>query len=198
MVDQIDNRQLTHTLFDEATSTPLDGSGNNVEHELQLLEAISTTPETTQANLAAQVGVAVGTVNWYLKRWSKKGYIKIRRISRWQWSYLLTPEGIARKTRLAGEYVEASLSLYRRTRIEAKLLLTSVRATGAHQIVLAGDGEIAEICRLTCLEMGIDIVAETTPQHLLQQVPMIRVEGVRLVLIWPDATLAVDDGVIRR
>jgi hypothetical protein len=46
--------------------------------------------------------------------------------------------------------------------------------------------------------MGIDIVAETTPQHLLQQVPMIRVEGVRLVLIWPDATLAVDDGVIRR
>lgn len=198
MADQIDKWQATHTLPDEATNASTNNSGNNVEHELQLLEAIATTPETTQANLAAQVGVAVGTVNWYLKRWSKKGYIKIRRISRWQWSYLLTPEGIARKTRLAGEYVEASLSLYRRTRIEAKLLLTSVRATGAHQVVLAGDGEIAEICRLTCLEMGIEIVAETTPQQLLQQVPMIRVEGVRLVLIWPDAMLAVDDGVVRR
>lgn len=198
MADQIDKGQATHMLPDEATSASPNSSGNNVEHELQLLEAIATTPETTQANLAAQVGVAVGTVNWYLKRWSKKGYIKIRRISRWQWSYLLTPEGIGRKTRLASEYVEASLSLYRRTRAEAKLLLTSVHATGAHQIILAGDGEIAEICRLTCLEMGIEIVAETTPQHLLQQVPMIRIEGVRLVLIWPGVTPTADDGMIIR
>ena len=202
MADQSDERQTAHSQRDEATSAASsgvgNGVGNNVEHELQLLEAIATTPETTQANLAAQVGVAVGTVNWYLKRWSKKGYIKIRRISRWQWSYLLTPEGIARKTRLASEYVEASLSLYRRTRAEAKLLLTSVRATGAHQIILAGDGEIAEICRLTCLEMDIEIVAETTPQHLLQHVPMIRIEGVRLVLLWPGATPAADDGMITR
>ncbi|MCE7982412.1 MAG: winged helix-turn-helix transcriptional regulator [Caldilinea sp. CFX5] len=197
MADQIDERQTASTLRAEADSASANSAGNNVEHELQLLEAIATTPETTQANLAAQVGVAVGTVNWYLKRWSKKGYIKIRRISRWQWSYLLTPEGIARKARLASEYVEASLSLYRRTRAEAKLLLTSVRATGAHHIILAGDGEIAEICRLTCLEMGIDIVAETTPQHQLQHVPMIRIEGVRLVLIWSGVTPA-DDGMITR
>lgn len=204
MAEQSNNRQPTHKLRDVAgressneVGNPNE-AGNNVEHELQLLEAIATMPETTQANLAAQVGVAVGTVNWYLKRWSKKGYIKIRRISRWQWSYLLTPEGIARKTRLAGEYVEASLSLYRRTRAEAKQLLNSVHATGAHQIILAGDGEIAEICRLTCLEMGIDVVAETMPQHLIQQVPMIRIEGVHLVLLWPGVAPAADDGMITR
>lgn len=167
-------------------------TGNNLEHELQLLEAIATTPETTQANLAAQVGVAVGTVNWYLKRWSKKGYVKIRRISRWQWSYLLTPEGIARKTRLASEYVEASLSLYRRTRVEAKQLLTAVRAAGSHQIVLIGDGEIAEICRLTCLEMGIEIVVGTRAQPL----PLIHIEGAHLVLRWPGEVSAVEDVVI--
>lgn len=198
MADQSDKQQTTPGIHVEPANESLSESGNNVEHELQLLEAIATTPETTQANLAAQAGVAVGTVNWYLKRWSKKGYVKIRRISRWQWSYLLTPEGIARKTRLAGEYVEASLSLYRRTRAEAKQLLSSVHATGAHQIILAGDDEIAEICRLTCLEMGIEIVAETTPQHLLQQLPMIRTEGVRLLLIWPGARSATDDGMITR
>jgi len=66
MADQIDKWQATHTLPDEATNASTNNSGNNVEHELQLLEAIATTPETTQANLAAQVGVAVGTVNWYL------------------------------------------------------------------------------------------------------------------------------------
>jgi len=41
--------------------------------ELQLLEALAQEPETTQADLAAQAGVAVGTVNWYLKRWTDKG-----------------------------------------------------------------------------------------------------------------------------
>lgn len=154
-------------------------TNNNVEHELQLLEAIATAPETTQADLAAQVGVAVGTVNWYLKRWSKKGYIKIRRISRWQWSYLLTPEGIARKTRLASEYVEASLHLYRRTRQQAKQLLQEVRAAGNEQISLVGEGEIADICRLTCLEMGIDIVINTPAA------PVLTIEGAQLTLTWP-------------
>ncbi|MEZ4663124.1 MAG: winged helix-turn-helix transcriptional regulator [Caldilineaceae bacterium] len=90
----------------------------NVANELQLLEALADTPETSQADLAARVGVAVGTVNWYLKRWSQKGYIKIRRIGRWQWSYLLTPEGMAQKARLASAYLEASLSLYRQMRME--------------------------------------------------------------------------------
>ena len=35
------------------------------QHELELLEALETEPETTQADLAVKVGVAVGTVNWY-------------------------------------------------------------------------------------------------------------------------------------
>ncbi|MFZ4662848.1 MAG: winged helix-turn-helix transcriptional regulator [Caldilineaceae bacterium] len=156
-------------------------TGNNVEHELQLLEAIATTPETTQANLAAQVGVAVGTVNWYLKRWSKKGYIKIGRISRWQWSYLLTPEGIARKTRLASEYVEASLNLYRRTRQQAKQILQEVRASGYTQVSLIGEGEIVEICRLTCLEMAIDVVEGVGATS----VPILSIQGTQISLSWP-------------
>jgi hypothetical protein len=49
--------------------------------ELQLLEALELEPETTQA------GVAVGMVNWYLKRWTAKGTIKVKRIGRWQWCY---------------------------------------------------------------------------------------------------------------
>ena len=58
------------------------------QHKLELLEALEADPETTQAHLATQVGVAVGTVNWYLKRWAAKGYVKIRRIGRWRWRYV--------------------------------------------------------------------------------------------------------------
>ncbi len=84
--------------------------------ELHLLEALAQEPETTQADLAAQAGVAVGTVNWYLKRWTAKGYIKVKRIGRWRWRYLLTPQGMAEKSLLAKKYVEASMRIYRNTR----------------------------------------------------------------------------------
>jgi len=152
----------------------------NSENELQLMEALESMPETTQADLAAQIGVAVGTVNWYLKRWSNKGYVKITRINRWKWSYLLTAEGLSRKARLASEYVEASLSLYRRTRAEARRLLTEVRAAGGNQIVIEGDSEIVEICRLTCLEMQMHKHDRTDGMT-----PELRVDGTKLMLVWP-------------
>ncbi len=152
----------------------------NFENELQLMEALASGAETTQADLAAQVGVAVGTVNWYLKRWSKKGYVKISRINRWRWSYLLTPEGVARKAKLASQYVEASLGLYRRTRVEALRLLTEVRNTGYDHVVIDGEDEIAEICRLTCLEMQMHWRAKRD-----SVTPELRVDGVKVSLFWP-------------
>lgn len=163
----------------------------SVENELQLLEAIAATPETTQADLAARVGVAVGTVNWYLKRWSKKGYVKVRRIGRWNWSYLLTTEGIARKSQLAGEYLEASLALYRRTRLEAQRLLHEVINAGYRQVILQGDGEIVDICQLTCLELHLESVTQPANGHGNETIrtgavlPILQVEGIKLSLIWP-------------
>jgi DNA-binding MarR family transcriptional regulator len=154
----------------------------NPTNELHLLEALEVAPETTQADLAAQLGVAVGTVNWYLKRWAHKGYVKIRRINRWRWSYLLTPEGMAHKAHLAGQYVEASMSLYRRTRAQARRLLSEAKAAGYDQVVVNGHGEIADICRLTSLEMQMSCVADTN-----DRLPVIRVDGVNLSLAWPDA-----------
>lgn len=165
----------------------------NPENELQLLQALEESPETSQADLAARVGVAVGTVNWYLKRWSKKGYVKISRIDRWQWSYLLTAEGMARKARLASEYLEASLTLYRRTRAEAKRLLAEVRSAGYTQIILSDDGEIAEICRLTCLEMGLT-VQDAAPAHLL---PALQIEGTKLLLVWPPGDARLQENLQR-
>jgi len=147
---------------------------------LELLEALETKPETTQADLAVQAGVAVGTVNWYLKRWAKKGYVKIKRIGRWRWSYLLTPTGIKEKTRLAGEYLEASMILYRRTRSEAKRLLQQAKDAGYHQVRLNVDGDIAEIAALTCLELDMLILRHSEDTS----VPVLVVNGTSLELIW--------------
>ena len=153
------------------------------QHELELLEALEEEPETSQADLAVKVGVAVGTVNWYLKRWSTKGFVKIKRIGRWRWRYLLTPQGITQKARLAGEYLEASLALYRRTRAEAKNLLFQVRAAGYTEVSITGSGDLAEIAELTCLELGLKIVSSSKNDRL----PVLKVKGTRLELIWDES-----------
>lgn len=149
--------------------------------ELRLMEALESEPETSQADLAAQVGVAVGTVNWYIKRWTAKGYVKVKRIGRWRWRYLLTPQGMAEKADLANRYFQASMRIYRQTRGQAKQLLGEVQAAGYGSVIIDGDGDIAEICQLTCLEYGLR--SFTTDRD---GVPTIHVQGYELMLSWPE------------
>ena len=150
------------------------------QHELRLLEALSEAPEARQIDLAARVGVAVGTVNWYLKRLAAKGLIKVRRIGQWRWQYLLTPKGLSEKAKLTAAYVQVSMDLYRHTRTAALELLKELRAAGFQRACLIGEGELLEICRLTCLEQGIQIVNGHD-----QEIPLIRQDGRQLRLEWP-------------
>ena len=68
-----------------------------LERELQILEYLERNPDTTQADLATRLGVAVGSVNWYLKRMINKGHIKVRQMQRRRLRYLITPQGVAEK-----------------------------------------------------------------------------------------------------
>jgi DNA-binding MarR family transcriptional regulator len=150
-----------------------------LEHNIQLLETIEQTPKVTQLDLAAQLGVAVGTVNWYLKRLIAKGYVRVTRMQRKRLLYLITPRGIAEKSRLGARYMRASLGVYRETRAQSLQLLEQVRAAGHAQVVIEGDGDLAEICRLTCLEQGMPVVKSP-------RVPVLRVDGARIKLVWAE------------
>ena len=151
--------------------------------ELQLMEALESNPETTQADLATQAGVAVGTVNWYLKRWSSKGYVTIKRIGRWRWRYLLTPQGMAEKADLANRYFQASMRIYRQSRLQAREILQQVNAAGYDTVIVEGDGDIAEIIELTCLEMGVG--SRRDPEGG-SDLPRIVVSGLQMAAVWPE------------
>src|SRR5512144_1479399 len=95
-------------------------TANEELRELTLLEHIESDPDVNQSTLATQLGVAVGTVNWHLKRLIAKGAVKVSRAERKKLRYIITPEGIALRARLAVNYVETSLSLYHKTRQRVK------------------------------------------------------------------------------
>jgi len=154
------------------------------EHELQILEHLEHNPDLTQADLAGRLGVAVGSVNWYLKRMISKGYVMVRRMQRRRLRYLITPQGIAEKARLTRAYMQASLRIYRETRAQAQRLLAQVVETGYDTVRIDGDGDLAEICLLTCLEQKVQVAQGEDATCI----PTLAVEGMRLSLVWPQGS----------
>lgn len=157
-----------------------------VEHELRLLEEIERKPDTTQADLAARLGVAVGSVNWYLKRLINKGYVKVTRMQRRRLRYLITPQGVAEKAQLTYQYMQASLYVYRQVRQEAQRLLEAAQEAGYNAVRVEGDNDMAEICYLTCLEQGLQVEKDGA------DVPTLHAKGMRLVLTWPDSAVPLE------
>jgi DNA-binding MarR family transcriptional regulator len=140
-----------------------------VERDLEILTAIEEGEPLTQRALAKRLGVALGLTNLYLKRLARKGCIKIvefpkKPAARKRLRYLLTPRGMAEKTRLTYEHMTYSLSLYRRTRDRLRASLGRLAEHGSKRIVLYGTGEAAELAYLTLKELGLEPMAVVAPQ----------------------------------
>jgi DNA-binding MarR family transcriptional regulator len=161
------------------------GTQNETDYELIMLEQIEHDPDVTQASLAAQVGVAVGTVNWHLHRLIAKGYVKVKRAQRRKLRYIITPEGIALRARLTVNYIETSMRLYRRIRQRVRELLIDMHHGGYNSILVQGDGDIADICKLTCMEQGITILDQGL-SITRNGVPVLEVQGTKISLRMED------------
>jgi DNA-binding MarR family transcriptional regulator len=154
-------------------------------YDLEILTHIEKNPDITQADLATRLDVAVGSVNWYLKRLVNKGYVKVAQMQRRRLKYLLTPKGITEKSRLTKEFMQASLKYYRLTRQDSQQFLEQVKQAGFEAVCIQGDGDLAEIIYLTCLEAGITVKENVDPTW-----PVFRIEGLRTTLDWPGTFLS--------
>ncbi len=143
--------------------------------EMAILEHIEHDPDVTQATLATQLGVAVGTVNWHLKRLISKGYVKIKRAERKKLRYIITPEGIALRGRLTVDYVEQQFKLYRNMRQRVKEQIENIRLAGYKSVKIEGGGDVADVCRLTCIEQGLEITQDG-------DAPVLEVRGLKVLL----------------
>jgi DNA-binding MarR family transcriptional regulator len=143
------------------------------DRDLIILERIEQDPDATQASLASQLGVAVGTINWHLKRLVAKGYVKVRRVERRKLRYLITPEGVALRAKLAVNYIQNSFKLYRLVRTRVIEALDQVQSAGFDCVQILGEGDVADVCRLTCLEQNIPIVTH-------DEAPILHIQGLKV------------------
>jgi DNA-binding MarR family transcriptional regulator len=137
----------------------LEGEHENERIVLGLLSSVEHDGERSQRRIAAELGIALGLVNAYLKRCVNKGLVKVRDVPTRRYAYYLTPNGFAEKSRLTVRYLSDSFSFFRQAKADCANVLDAAKACGFDRLVLAGKSDLAEIAILCAVEAQVKIVA---------------------------------------
>jgi len=102
----------------------------------RVLRVLQDTPDLSQRQIASALGVSVGAVNYCLRALAQKGQIKVRNFqssrNKLRYAYILTPQGLAEKTRLTGAFLKRKMAEYETLKAEIDSLeaeLPTERAT---------------------------------------------------------------------
>lgn len=95
--------------------------------QFRILKTLENSPELSQVQLAKQLGISVGKVNYLLNALVEKGLIKIGNFHRSgnklnKVAYLLTPDGIANRVGLTKAYLERKKLEYDALKAEIEAL----------------------------------------------------------------------------
>lgn len=136
----------------------------HTEHEnerivLGLLSSVELDGDRSQRRIAAELGIALGLVNAYLRRCVNKGLLKVRDAPARRYAYYLTPYGFAEKSRLTVQYLSDSFSFFRQAKADCTRVLEAAKASGFSRLVLTGKSDLAEIAILCAVEAAVKIVA---------------------------------------
>jgi hypothetical protein len=130
---------------------------------LGLLTSLDADGARSQRRIAAELGIALGLVNAYLKRAIKKGFVKVGQAPARRYAYYLTPQGFSEKSRLTVQFLSSSFSLFRKAKEEYGKIFDRAQALGFRRIVLAGKSDLCEIAILSAVDGPISIVAIVDP-----------------------------------
>jgi EPS-associated MarR family transcriptional regulator len=97
--------------------------GDNQDH-FNVLRKISNKPESTQRELAEDLGFSLGKLNYCLRALNNKGLIKMKNFkknpNKMNYIYVLTPKGITEKTALTLNFMQRKMREYDELKKEIK------------------------------------------------------------------------------
>jgi EPS-associated MarR family transcriptional regulator len=94
------------------------------QDHFDLLRKIKERPASTQRELASELGFSLGKLNYCLKSLKKKGHIKLKNFqnnkNKINYAYILTPRGLAIKTKLTVNFMKRKMKEYNELAKELK------------------------------------------------------------------------------
>lgn len=102
------------------------------EVRYHLLKMLELNPSLTQREIAGELGLSLGKVNYCLKALAEKGWLKARNFknnnNKLAYMYLLTPSGLKEKTRVTYLFLRQKLAEVEELRGELESLTDQARA----------------------------------------------------------------------
>ncbi len=97
---------------------------NDKKDHFEVLRKINKKPNYSQRKLAKELGFSLGKLNYCLKALQEKGLVKVQNFKKnpdkLNYIYLLTPKGVAEKTRLTIDFMKRKMKEYDELKKELK------------------------------------------------------------------------------
>jgi EPS-associated MarR family transcriptional regulator len=98
----------------------------------RVLRLLEKRPEASQREIAEELGVSVGAINYCVRALLDKGHVKLANFkaskNKLGYVYVLTPQGIAHRAGLATRFIERKLAEYEATKAELAQLQDEFKA----------------------------------------------------------------------
>ena len=102
----------------------------NEEAHYKLLKLLEANPKASQREIASELGVSLGKVNYCLHALIDKGHVKAKNFrnkkNKAAYLYLLTPKGLQAKALITTRYLQRKLDEYEALRTEIAELQAEV------------------------------------------------------------------------
>ena len=101
-------------------------AGFQEEIQFEVLRRLHQTPNVSQRTLSKDLGVGLGTINFCFQALVEKGLVKMQNFSqsksKLRYAYLLTPAGVAAKSKLTAEFLSRKMAEYESLQAEINVL----------------------------------------------------------------------------
>ncbi len=144
------------------------------DNEILILEELEKNSNITQRDLSEKTGLSLGMVNILLKKFIKKGFVKLERLNSKSFRYILTPEGFKEKSKKTIEYMKI---YYRRTLLIKQNIERIIQRYGRNRtyVLFGKDKEMKEIIEGILKELRVKYITENEVE---------KIESTNVVLYW--------------
>jgi EPS-associated MarR family transcriptional regulator len=120
---QFELKQNLSTLTSDMTSRQ---AKIQEDTHFRIMRILQDNPDITQRELADQLGMSVGGLNYCLKALMEKGLVKMKNFAKsknkFGYIYVLTPNGLAEKAAITQRFLQRKMAEYEALKLEIEAL----------------------------------------------------------------------------
>ena len=127
--------------------------------QYNILQSIENGEQISQRQLSSQLGINVASINFALKKLTKRGFVKMLGVNPRRMQYILTPKGIAEKTQIAYKFFDRNFHFYKAVRKDVEEKIGSIPFNDKKRVALYGVTDLMELAYLVIQDKELELVA---------------------------------------